>query len=61
MRNFPFAIYYASIKPIKNKFPALTYKYIGWAKYACRGGHGQVMDIAVIHEIQDEEEENDYQ
>ena len=62
MRNVLFVILLERIKPVKNKFPTLTYKYIEWAKYACRGGHGQVMDIAVIHEIQDdEEEENDNQ
>ena len=61
MRNFPFAIYDARIKPVKHKFPALLHKYRNWVK-AVGGGHGQVMDIAVIHEIQDnEEEENDNQ
>ena len=57
MRNVPFAIYDASIKPLKHKFPALGYKYREWVKaVGCRGG--QTLDIAVIHEIQDEEEEN---
>lgn len=61
MRNVPFAIYYASIKPLKHKSTAPVHKYRGWVK-AVGGGHGQVMDIAVIHEIQeDEEEENDNQ
>ena len=60
MRNFPFSIYNASIKPVKHKFPALGHKYREWVKaVGCR--HGQVMEIAVIHEIQDEEEENDNQ
>ena len=61
MRNVPFAIYQASINPIKNKSVALGRKYRDWVKaVGCR--HGQVMDIAVIHEIQDdEEEENDNQ
>ena len=60
MRNVPFAIYDASIKPLKHKFPTLGYKYREWVKaVGCRGG--QTLDIAVIHEIQDEEEENDNQ
>ena len=60
MRNVPFAIYDASIKPIKHKFPTLGYKYREWVKaVGCRGG--QTLDIAVIHEIQDEEEDNDHQ
>ena len=57
MRNVPFAIYDASIKPLKHKFPTLGHKYREWVKaVGCRGG--QTLDIAVIHEIQDEEEEN---
>lgn len=60
MRNVPFAFYYASIKPVKHKSPTLSYKYRNWVK-AVGGGHGQVIDIAVIHEIQDNEEENDNQ
>ena len=32
MRNVPFAIYDASIKPLKHKFPALVAKYINWVK-----------------------------
>ena len=61
MRNVPFAIYDASIKPLKHKFPALRHKYREWVK-AVGSGHGQTLDIAVIHEIQeDEEEENDNQ
>ena len=60
MRNVPFAIYQASINPLKNKSVALCRKYRNWVK-AVGCGHGQVMDIAVIHEIQDEEEENDNQ
>lgn len=61
MRNMPFAIYYARIVPLKYKSKALGRKYRDWVK-AVGGGHGQVMDIAVIHEIQDdEEEENDNQ
>lgn len=61
MRNVPFAIYDASIKPLKNKFPALGRKYRDWVKaVGCRWW--QTLDIAVIHEIQDdEEEENDNQ
>ena len=60
MRNVPFSIYNASIKPLKHKFPTLGYKYREWVKaVGCRGG--QTLDIAVIHEIQDEEEENDNQ
>ena len=60
MRNVPFVIYYASIKPLKHKFPALVRKYRDWVKaVGCRWG--QTLDIAVIHEIQDEEEENDNQ
>ena len=61
MRNVPFAIYDASIKPLKHKFPALLHKYRAWVKaVGCRWG--QTLDIAVIHEIQDdEEEENDNQ
>ena len=56
MRNVPFAIYDASIKPLKHKFPALRHKYREWVKaVGCRGG--QTLDIAVIHEIQDDEEE----
>ena len=61
MRNFPFSIYDASIKPVKHKSPALGRKYRDWVK-AVGCMHRQVMDIAVIHEIQDdEEEENDNQ
>ena len=60
MRNVPFGIYQARIKPVKHKFPALCHKYREWVKaVGCRGG--QTLDIAVIHEIQDEEEENDNQ
>ena len=61
MRNVPFVIYDASIKPLKHKFPTLGHRYREWVKSVdCR--HGQVMEIAVIHEIQDdEEEENDNQ
>ena len=58
MRNVQFAIYDASIKPVKHKSIALGRKYRDWVKaVGCR--HEQVMEIAVIHEIQDEEEEND--
>ena len=58
MRNVPFAIYNASIKPLKHKFPALVAKYINWVKaVGCR--YGQTLDIAVIHEIQDDEEEEE--
>ena len=32
MRNMPFAIYDASIKPLKHKFPALGHKYREWVK-----------------------------
>ena len=61
MRNVPFVIYYASIKPLKHKSPALGRKSRDWVKaVGCRGA--QTSDIAVIHEIQDdEEEENDNQ
>ena len=60
MRNVPFAIYQASINPLKNKSVALGRKYRDWVKaVGCR--HGQVMEIAVIHEIKDDEEENDNQ
>ena len=60
MRNMPFAIYDASINPLKNKSVALGRKYRDWVKaVGCR--HVQVMEIAVIHEIQDDEEENDNQ
>lgn len=60
MRNVPFGIYDASIKPVKHKSLALGRKYRDWVKaVGCR--HGQTLDIAVIHEIQDEEEENDNQ
>ena len=39
MRNVPFAIYDASIKPLKHKFPALRHKYREWVKaVGCRGG-----------------------
>ena len=39
MRNFPFSIYNASIKPVKHKFPTLGYKYREWVKaVGCRGG-----------------------
>ena len=56
MRNFPFAIYNATIKPVKRKFPTLGYKYREWVKaVGCRGG--QTLDIAVIHEIQDDDDE----
>ena len=61
MRNVPFAIYDASINPLKHKFPALRHKYRDWVK-AVGCSHRQTLDIAVIHEIQDdEEEENDNQ
>ena len=61
MRNVPFAIYDASIKPVKHKSLALCRKYRNWVK-AVGCSHGQILDIAVIHEIQDdEEEENDNQ
>ena len=39
MRNMPFAIYDASIKPLKHKFPTLGHKYREWVKaVGCRGG-----------------------
>lgn len=39
MRNFPFSIYDARIKPVKHKFPALGHKYREWVKaVGCRGG-----------------------
>ena len=61
MRNVPFVIYDASIDPLKNKSVALCRKYRDRVK-AVGCGHGQTLDIAVIHEIQeDEEEENDNQ
>ena len=56
MRNVPFAIYYARIKPVKHKSPALARKYRDWVKTVGSMG-GQTLDIAVIHEIQDDEEE----
>ena len=60
MRNMLFAIYYESIKPVKHKSPALGHKYRDWVKaVGCR--MGQTFDIAVIHEIQYDEEENDNQ
>ena len=61
MRNVPFGIYQARIKPLKHKFPTLGHKYREWVKaVGCRGR--KTFDIAVIHEIQDdEEEENDNQ
>ena len=59
MRNVPFLLFYR-MKISELKAPALTRKYRDWVKaVGCR--HGQVMEIAVIHEIQDEEEENDNQ
>ena len=61
MRNVLFVILLERIKPVKHKFPALGHKYREWVKaVGCMGG--QTLDIAVIHEIQgDEEEENDNQ
>ena len=56
MRNVPFVFYNASIKPINHKFPALVRKYREWVK-AVGGRGGQTSDIAVIHEIQDDEKE----
>lgn len=39
MRNVPFAIYDASINPLKNKSVALGRKYRDWVKaVGCRGG-----------------------
>lgn len=60
MRNVPFLIFYG-MKISELKAPALGHKYREWVKaVGCRGG--QTLDIAVIHEIQDdEEEENDNQ
>ena len=37
MRNVPFGIYRARIKPLKHKFPTLGYKYREWVKaVGCR-------------------------
>ena len=39
MRNVPFVIYDASIKPLKHKFPVLCRKYRDWVKaVGWRGG-----------------------
>ena len=60
MRNVPFLIFYG-MKISELKAPALVAKYRNFVQ-TVGGGKGQVMDIAVIHEIQDdEEEENDNQ
>ena len=60
MRNMPFLLFYR-IKISELKAPALVAKYRDFVQ-TVGGGKGQVMDIAVIHEIQDdEEEENDNQ
>lgn len=59
MRNVPFLIFYG-MKISELKAPALVAKYRDYVQTVV-GGKGQVMDIAVIHEIQDEEEENDNQ
>lgn len=60
MRNVPFLLFYR-IKISELKAPALVAKYRDFVQ-TVGGGKGQVMDIAVIHEIQDdEEEENDNQ
>ena len=59
MRNVPFLLFYR-MKISELTAPALLFKYINYVQ-TVGGGKGQVMDIAVIHEIQDEEEENDNQ
>ena len=60
MRNVPFLLFYR-MKISELNAPALVAKYRDYVK-TVGGGKGQVMDIAVIHEIQDdEEEENDNQ
>ena len=59
MRNVPFLLFYR-MKISELKAPALVSKYRAYVQ-TVGGGKGQVMDIAVIHEIQDEEEENDNQ
>lgn len=60
MRNVPFLLFYR-MKISELKAPALVAKYRDFVQ-TVGGGKGQVMDIAVIHEIQDdEEEENDNQ
>ena len=59
MRNVPFLLFYR-MKISELKAPALVAKYRDYVQ-TVGGGKGQVMDIAVIHEIQDEEEENDNQ
>ena len=59
MRNVPFLLFYR-MKISERKAPALVSKYRSYVQ-TVGGGKGQVMDIAVIHEIQDEEEENDNQ
>ena len=60
MRNVPFLLFYR-MKISELKAPALVSKYRNYVQ-TVGGGKGQVMDIAVIHEIQDdEEEENDNQ
>ena len=59
MRNMPFLLFYR-MKISELKAPALVSKYRDYVQ-TVGGGKGQVMDIAVIHEIQDEEEENDNQ
>ena len=60
MRNVPFLIFYG-MKISELKAPALVAKYRDYVQTVV-GGNGQVMDIAVIHEIQDnEKEENDNQ
>ena len=59
MRNVPFLLFYR-MKISELKAPALVSKYRDYVQ-TVGGGKGQVMDIAVIHEIQDEEEENDNQ
>ena len=51
MRNVPFLIFYG-MKISELKAPALGHKYRGYVK-TVGGGHGQVMDIAVIHEIKE--------
>ena len=58
MRNVPFLLFYM-MKISELKAPALVAKYRDYVQTV--GGKGQVMDIAVIHEIQDDEEENDNQ
>ena len=60
MRNVPFLIF-CGMKISELKAPSLVHKYRDYVQTVVRGC-GQVMDIAVIHEIQDdEEEENDNQ